>query len=304
MQAASGVYENHIVGGKFCFAHGAANDFERLVGSRAGPHRSAGGFGVLRELLARGGPIHVRGNDDGTMAIIPKPFAELTSGCGFAGALQADDEPDRRRARGEMHANFLAEKFGQFVANDFDDLLIGRKLEKDFGAKGLFADVRDDFVNDAEIDVCVEKGFANLREAGVEMLFGDFALAAKILERALEFVGEIFKHGLDETRFRIFMREISANGMRNKADEVNNSTSCKKVVFVPIRNGGIARWVLGEGHGNGRGVSRMQLRVLAAAPPFAKNASLPREGRQAGASGRSKCPVYSPVFRGRHPVVS
>src|SRR5579872_5662647 len=112
MQAAGGVDENHVVCREFCFAHGAANDFERLVSTRAGPHRSMGGFGDLRELLARGGTIHVCRNDDGTMAICAEPLTELASGGGFAGALQAYNEPDRRRTRGELHADFFAEKFG------------------------------------------------------------------------------------------------------------------------------------------------------------------------------------------------
>src|SRR6185437_9829719 len=102
----------------------AATNFERLVSPRAGPHGSMGGFGYLRELLACGGAIHVGGNDDGTMAICAEPFAELARGCRFAGALQAYDEPNWRRARGELHADFFAEEFGQFVANDFDNLLV------------------------------------------------------------------------------------------------------------------------------------------------------------------------------------
>src|SRR6185437_250702 len=86
------------------------------------------------------------------------------------------------------------------VANDFDYLLVGRKLQQDFGTERLFADVRDDFVDHAQIDVRVEERFATLRQASVEMLLGELALAAQILESALEFVGEILKHGLDETR--------------------------------------------------------------------------------------------------------
>ena len=72
-----------------------------------------------------------------------------------------------REAR--LHADFFAEHRGEFVANDFDDLLIGRKLQQDFGTERLFADVRDDFVDHAQIDVGVEqalRGFAPGRRRG------------------------------------------------------------------------------------------------------------------------------------------
>ena len=104
VQAAGGIDQNHVAGGKLCFADGAAHDFERLVGAGAGPDGSAGGFGDLRELFAGGGAIDVGGNDDGAVAVLGEPFAELAGGGGFAGALQAADQPDRRRARRKLRA--------------------------------------------------------------------------------------------------------------------------------------------------------------------------------------------------------
>jgi len=96
---------------------------------------------------------------------------------------------DGRRARSELHFDFAAEELAQFVANNFDDLLVGRKLEENFGAKSFLADVGDDFVHDADVDVAFEEGFADFGERGVEVLFGELALAAEIFECALEFVG-------------------------------------------------------------------------------------------------------------------
>ena len=59
---------------------------------------------------------------------------------------------------------FAAEQIGQFVAHDFDDLLIGRELQQHFRAERLFADVGDEFVGDAEVDVAIEQRFANFGE--------------------------------------------------------------------------------------------------------------------------------------------
>ena len=85
--------------------------------------------------------------------------------------------------------DFAAEEFAQFVADDFYDLLIGRKLQKNFGAEGFRANVGDEFVGDADVDVAIEKRFADFGEGGVEVLFGELALAAEVFEGALEFIG-------------------------------------------------------------------------------------------------------------------
>ncbi len=185
VEAAGGVDEDHVVGGKFCFAHCAAHDFEWFVGSCAWPARRAGGTRDLGELFAGGGAINVGGDDHRTMAMLGEPFAHFSGGGGFAGALQADDEPDGGRARAELRFGLAAEQVGELVANDFYDLLIGRKLQQNFLAESFFADVGDEFICHAEIHIAVEKRFADFGEAGVEMLVGELALAAHVLEGAL-----------------------------------------------------------------------------------------------------------------------
>ncbi len=185
VEAAGGVDEDYVVGGELCFADGAAHDFERFVGSCAWPAWRASGAGDLGELFACGGAIDVSGDDHRPMAVFSEPFAHFSGGGGFAGALQADNEPDRRRARTELRFRFAAEQVGEFVAHDFYDLLIGRELQQNFLAEGFFADVGDEFVGDAEVYVAIEKRFANFGEAGVEMLVGELALAAHVLEGAL-----------------------------------------------------------------------------------------------------------------------
>ena len=57
------------------------------------------------------------------------------------------------------------------------------------------ADVGEEFVGHADVDVAFEQGFADFGESGVEVLFGELALAAKILEGALELFCQVLKHG-------------------------------------------------------------------------------------------------------------
>ena len=194
VQAAGSVHKDDVAGGELGFAHGAANDFERLIGARAGPEREASGLGHLGELLARRGAIDVRGDDDGAVAVLHEPFGELAGRGGLAGTLQANQEPNRRRTRSEKRLGVLAEESQKLVADDFDDLLIGRELEQDFAAKGFFADVGEKLVHDADGHVAFEHGLADFAERGVQVLLGELALAAEVFEDALELFGKVFKH--------------------------------------------------------------------------------------------------------------
>ncbi len=83
----------------------------------------------------------------------------------------------------------------KLVADDLDHLLGRRERGQDFGADGLGADVLDEVVDDLEVDVGLEQGDANLAQGFGDVLFGERALAAKVLEDALQFVSEVLKHG-------------------------------------------------------------------------------------------------------------
>src|SRR4029077_14850965 len=139
--------------------------------------------------------INVGGNDDGPMTVFCEPFAELAGGSGLTGSLQADDEPHCRRAGAELRLGFAAEKLSEFVADNFYDLLIGGKLQQHFRADSLGANVGDEFVGDAHVDVTIEQRFADFAESGIEVLFCELSLAAEVFERALKFLCKSLKHG-------------------------------------------------------------------------------------------------------------
>ena len=58
----------------------------------------------------------------------------------------------------------LPRSVDQFVADDLDDLLGGRKSGKHFSANGFVADVVYELVDDVEVDVGFEHGDANLAQ--------------------------------------------------------------------------------------------------------------------------------------------
>ena len=134
------------------------------------------------------------------MATLFEPGGQLAAGGGFAGALQAGHENDRGRLRGELEAGgVFAEQCDQLVANDLDDLLGGRKRGEHFGADGLGADVLDEVVDDVEVDVGFEQGHADFAQGFGDVLFSERALAAEVLEGALQFVCKVLKHRSDSS---------------------------------------------------------------------------------------------------------
>ena len=93
------------------------------------------------------------------------------------------------RLRGRLEAGgVFAEDVDELVVDDLDDLLGGRQRCCHLGAEGAGADVVDEGVDDGEVDVGLEEGEADLADGVGDVLFGDGALAAEILEGALEFV--------------------------------------------------------------------------------------------------------------------
>src|SRR5262249_17247809 len=117
------------------------------------------------------------------------------AGGGLSGTLQTDNHPHGRRPRSKKRFSVLAEKCGELIANHLDDLLIGRKLQHHFAAERFAANGGKKLVNNRESDIAFEHGFADFPERGIEMLVGELALAAQILEGALQFLCKVLKHG-------------------------------------------------------------------------------------------------------------
>ena len=82
----------------------------------------------------------------------------------------------------------LPSSIEQFVANDLDHLLVGRKLQQHFRAQRLLANVRQQFVGHAHVDVAFEQRFADSRERLVQVLLRELSLPAQVLENSLQLV--------------------------------------------------------------------------------------------------------------------
>jgi hypothetical protein len=109
--------------------------------------------------------------------------------------VQADHHPNRRRARRKQRLGVLAKQGGQFIANDLDNLLIRRKLQHDFGAQRLVADIGEKLVHYGNSHVAFQHGFADFRQRRLEVLFGELALPTQVFECSLQLLCKVFKHG-------------------------------------------------------------------------------------------------------------
>ena len=214
-EAAGGVDDEDVVGEVTGFAEGFLGEAEDVGGAGGVVRcrfyvvrgRRVGGefafvdpdvdqFGDDFELLAGGGAVDVDGDEQGAVAALFEPGGEFAGGRRLPGALQAGHEDDGGGLGGEFEpGGVMAEDIHELVADDFDDLFGGREGGGDFGAEGFGADVVDDVAGDVEVDVGFEERGADGAEGGVDVVVGEGALAAEVLEGALELVAEVLKHG-------------------------------------------------------------------------------------------------------------
>src|SRR6266566_50253 len=136
-----------------------------------------------------------------TISRLRKPFGEFSRRRGLAGALQAHNHPHRRRARSKQRLGVFAKHRREFIANHFDHLLVGRKLQQHFAADCFRADVGKQLVGHADVDIAFEQRLADFGKRGVQMLVGELALPAQVLKRPLQLLCQILKHSsLQATR--------------------------------------------------------------------------------------------------------
>ena len=129
------------------------------------------------------------------MTALLEPGGQLAAGGGLARALQAGHQDDGGRLRGKLESSrVLAQQRDQLVAHNLDDLLGGRERRQHLGAHGLGADVLDQLADDVEVYVGFEHRHADFAQGFLNVFFGQRALAAEVLEGALEFVCKVFKH--------------------------------------------------------------------------------------------------------------
>src|SRR5215213_9005726 len=191
VESARGVYEERVVAGLLRVLESLARQFDRVVRLGLLEYGLPRRLGDDRELLARGGAVNVRGDQKRlALLVLREPHRYLARRGRLARPLQADDHHDvRARLREDEARRGAAQKLDQLVEDYLDDLLGGLKLLPDLLPLGLRLDRRDEVFGDLVVHVRFEQREADFAQRGVNVLGCEHALAAQILQRALQLVG-------------------------------------------------------------------------------------------------------------------
>ncbi len=127
----------------------------------------------------------------------------------------------------------LPSSVDQLVAHNLDHLLGRRERRKHFGSHSLDPNVLDQVAGNVQVHVGFQQCNANLAQRFMDVLFGQRALAAQVLEGALQFVCKVLKHRSTSSvaDARMLARAASASSMRTLADSAVRLDKSKKSVL-------------------------------------------------------------------------
>ena len=172
--------------------------FARSIPSRTALTGSLRSLGVdrdvdlraeLDQLVDRGRALQVGGDErraSGRPSRAGARACRRRSSCPSPGARRAgSSSAAAARTRG---ASRRTQQLGQLVVDDLHDLLAGRQALPDVLAERALAHVRDELLDDVEVDVGLEQREAHLAHRAGDRLLVEDAAPAEVAERALELV--------------------------------------------------------------------------------------------------------------------
>src|SRR5438874_2513828 len=128
------------------------------IGTVLAVHRHLDLAAKLLELVDRGGSLEVRRGERRCPSFLAQPQCELGRGGGLAGALQAGEQDHRRRAPGEDQLRAAcAHQLRQLLVHGLHDLLARRDALQDLLTERALTHLRDEVLDDLEVDVRLEQ---------------------------------------------------------------------------------------------------------------------------------------------------
>ena len=151
------------------------------------------------QLLDGGRPVDVAAHDHHRLALLLlQPARELGDTGRLARALQARHQDDGRRLRRQVELLVgLPHQLDQLVVDDLDHDLTGGQTPGHRLAERLFTHIVDELTHHGEGDVGLEEGHAHLAHRLLDVVLGQTALTAQIVQDIAETVLEILEHRLD-----------------------------------------------------------------------------------------------------------
>ena len=130
------------------------------------------------------------------MVLLLQAVREFGRGGRLARALQADEHDDVGNAAREDELRVgAAEQFGQLVEHNLHDVLRRRERIEHLSRQAAFLRARAELLHDLKVHVGLEQRQADLAHGGVDVVFGEAALAAQAGKDALQTLRQAFEHG-------------------------------------------------------------------------------------------------------------
>ena len=149
------------------------------------------------QLLDGGRPLEVGADQQRVAALLLEPAGQLGRCGGLARSLEAGEEDDRRRPAGVADLEGLAAEDGdELLVDDLDDLLARAQALGQLESHAAVAHGRGEGAHDADLDVGLEQGGADLPQDLVDVGLGQAPAAPQAGEDAVESVGQALEHGV------------------------------------------------------------------------------------------------------------
>src|SRR5690606_9002436 len=140
----------------------------------------------------------VSGDEQWRVSFAREPLREFAREGRLTSTLEPGKHDHGRRVLGELDAPCLtAEDGDELVVDDLHDLLRRVERLRHFVAEGALAHLAGELLDDLERDVRVEGRTPDFANGAVDVGRAELALAAEVLERVGEAIGEVAKccHG-------------------------------------------------------------------------------------------------------------
>ena len=165
----------------------AVADDAHGVGAVLAVHRDLDLPPELLELVDRRRSLQVGGDERRLPSLLAQEQRELRGGGRLAGALQPGEQDDRRRPAGEDELRAArSHQRGQLLVHGLYDLLARRDALQHLLAERALAHLRDEVLDDLEVDVGLEQREADLAHGTGDRLLVELASATEVAEGALE----------------------------------------------------------------------------------------------------------------------
>ena len=195
LQAAGGVDDDDVVEMVDRLLDGAPRHGNRVL-AVATEHGDGNLVAQRLQLVCRGGAVGVACRKQGAVTLSLQQVGQLGCSSGLAGALQAHEHDHVGCAvlgQDELGLGG-AQQLGELVQDDHDHVLRRREGVQDLGGHALLLARGDERLHHAVVDVGLEQGHADLAHGRVDVVLGQAALAAELVEGALEAVGQAVEH--------------------------------------------------------------------------------------------------------------